>query len=147
MEIESGLRSPTYIHSAGDVCVCPAEDFGYFLPVAYVLKLEVLYRRSCYYHSVELLLCQHLKVLIEHHHVLYRRVLRRVALYLHKVNLKLKRSIGEQAYKVGFCGYLQRHEIENHNSQRAYILCRGARVVHNEDVLALKQLYRGEFIR
>ena len=64
-------------------------------------------------HAVELLVAHFLESTIKHHHMLDGRVLRRMALKLHKVNVKLQRGVREQAYEIGLSSNLQRHKIED----------------------------------
>lgn len=94
--IESCLSAPADVERGSNVGASPVKDFLYLWPVLHVLILHGLDRSSRHNHAVKLLLAQFLEVLIEHHHVLYRCILRCMALQLHEVHLQLQRRIGEQ---------------------------------------------------
>ena len=119
----------------------PRKDFRDFPPVADILIFQLLHRRAGDYHAVVLLLTHLAKVEIEHHHVLDRRILRRMTTELHKADLQLEGGIRQQTDKVGLCRNLQRHQVENGNLQRTDVLRMGAGIIHHEDVLLLQQVY------
>ena len=124
--VKSGLRSPTDVHSACNVSVGPFKHLRYLIPIAHVFKFQMFYRRTGYNHSVKLLVLQYIKIFVEHHHVLYWCIFGSVALQFHEVYFHLQRSVGKQAHEIGLGRYLQRHEIENHNAKRSYILTRSS---------------------
>ena len=69
-----------------------------------------------------------------------------MAFELHEVYSYLQRRVRQQSNEICLCRYFQRHEVQNHNFQWAYILCHGSRVVHYEDVFFLQDVYRGQFV-
>ena len=144
--VESGLGSPADVERALHVGLCPVEDGLHLVPVGDVLEGELLYGGARDNHTVELLRLQHLEVLIEHHHVLYGRILRGVAFQLHKRDVKLQGRIRQQSYEVGFGRNLQRHQVQDDNLQRTDVLRVGAGVIHHEDVLLLQDIYRGKSV-
>ena len=145
--VQPRLRSPADIERRSDVRACPVENGLKFAPVVHALKIEVLHRRARDNHPVELLAPHQVEVAVERLHVLYRRVLRGVALQLHKAHLYLQRRVGEQADEVGLGGNLNRHQVEDDDFQRTDVLCARARRVDNEDILFLQQINGGQFIR
>ena len=66
------------------------------------------------------------------------RILGRMALQLHKGYVQLQRGIREQTDKVCLGGDLQRHEVEDNDTQGTNILHVSTRVVHHEDVFVLQ---------
>jgi hypothetical protein len=64
-----------------------------------------------------------------------------MALKLHETDVNLQGSVGQQTDEVGLGGYLQRHEVENDNTQRTDVLGMGPGIVHHEDVLAFEKVY------
>ena len=91
--IEASLRSPADIERTGDVGAGPVEDIHYLVPIGHLLIIHGLHRRTCDNHTVELLMAHRLKVAIEHHHVFYGRILRRMTLKLHKIDIQLQRGV------------------------------------------------------
>ena len=124
---------------------CPAEDVGHFVPVVYLLEVEMLDGRSGDDHAVELLVAHRLEVAIESLHVLDGRVLARMRLDLHEVYFELQRAVGEQADEVCLGRYLQRHEVEDSDSQRPNVLSIGTLVAQHKDVLISEELYGRQF--
>ena len=118
----------------------------HLVPIGNLLEVKRLHGSSGDNHAVELLVLHHFKVAVEHHHVLNGRVLGRMALELHETHFNLQRGVRQQPNQVSLGGYLERHQIENHNFQRTDILHVGTRIVHHEDVLLLQQLNGGKFI-
>ena len=144
--VEPCLCCPTDVKSGRYVGVGPVEDVDNLAPILHVFKAELLYGGASDNHSVKILLAEHLKVLVEKEHVLYWRVLGCMATKPHKVDFHLQRSVGKQAYEVGFGGHLQGHEVKDDNAQGAYVLSVGPSVVHNKDVLALEKVDGWKFI-
>ena len=142
MVIESCLGCPADIHGGGDVGTCPLEDGGNLLPVGHFLKGIVLYGCTGDNHTIKLLMFHLLEIAVEHHHVLYRSVLGRMALELHKTDVQLQWGVREHTHEIGLSSYLQGHEVEDSDAQRTDILCGGTGIVHHKDILFLQQLYR-----
>ena len=116
MMVQTGLRGPAYIERRGDMGTCPVKYLRYFVPIIHLLEIHLLYRRTGNDHTVVLIVPHLVEVGIKCLHVFYRRVLRSVALYLHKRYLHLKRSVREQTHQVCFCRNLQRHQVEDDNA-------------------------------
>ena len=125
---------------------CPVENLSHLRPVGHILKLQRLDRSTRDNHAVILLALHLLEVAIEHHHVLYRRVLGRMTLQLHEVDFQLQRRIGQQADKVCLRRYLQRHQVEYRNAQGTDVLHVSTRIVHYKYVLLLQKFYGRKFI-
>ncbi len=68
----------------------PIEYLGHFLPIVHFLERHLLYRSTCDNHAVVKIILHLVKVFIEFLHMLDRRVLGRMAFYLHKVELHLQ---------------------------------------------------------
>ena len=68
------------------------------------------------------------------------RILRSVALQLHKADVELQRRVGKQTDKIGFRRYLQRHEVEDDNAQRTNILSMRTGIAHDKYILLLQQI-------
>lgn len=136
--IQSCLRTPTDIERGGDVRASPVEDLHDLRPILHILVLHRLDRSTRHNHAVKLLLGEFGEILVEHHHVLYRRILRGVALQLHKIHLQLQRGIGEKTHQVGLGGYLEGHQVEHDDFQWSNLLAVRPTLVHHEDVLMLE---------
>ena len=89
--IQPRLSSPADIQCRGHIVSCPLEYLGHLFPIAHLLKVEMLYRCTRDDESIILMLAHLLKVGIEGLHMLYRRILRRMALHLHEAQLYLQR--------------------------------------------------------
>ena len=138
--VEASLRRPADVERAGDVRAAPVEDFRQFVPVAHLFVFHLLKWCAGDDETVELLLSHFLEVAVEGPHVFHGRVLARVGLHLHQVNLQLEGRVGQDAHEVRFGRYLQRHQVQNGNAQRAYVLVAGSFGAHDEDVLLFQQL-------
>ena len=118
----------------------PVEDFLDLIPIGHLLKVECLYRGSRDDHTVELLLAHHLKIAIEHHHVLYRRILGGMTAELHETDLQLQGGIGKQTDQIGLRRYLQGHQVQDDDAQGTDILCGCPGIVHDKDILVLENI-------
>ena len=118
----------------------PIKNGAQFIPIVHALKRNGFHGSASHNHTIEFLFPQSLKILIEHHHVLYRSVFGCMGTEFHEVNLHLQRRVGEQPDKVGLRGNLQRHKVEDNNPQGTDILIERAALVHDEDILTLQQL-------
>ena len=100
----------------------------------------MLHRSTGNDHAVELLIAHLGKVAVEHHHMLYRRVLRGMTLQFHETDLQLQRCIGQQTDQVCLGRDLQRHQVQNHDAQGTDVLgvCPG--IVHDEYILLLQEI-------
>ena len=126
MMIESRLSRPTYIKGGSDVSACPVEYLHDLVPVCHLLEVHLLHWRAGDNHSVVLFAAHLLEVRVERPHVFDGRILRSVALYLHERDFHLERGVGEQAHEVCLGSNLQRHQVQNDDTQRADVLLRGA---------------------
>ena len=52
----------------------PFENLRDFIPIIYILKIEMFYRRTRNNHSVELLILHQFKITVESFHVFHRRI-------------------------------------------------------------------------
>ena len=91
---QARLCRPADIHRARDVRARPSEDIRYLIPVRHLLEFQLFHRCTRDDHTIKLLVAHLLEVAIEHHHVLYRRILRCVTAEFHKTHLQLQRRIG-----------------------------------------------------
>ena len=110
--VKPGLRSPADVQRRRNVGAGPTQYAAHLVPIGHLFVVVCLHGGSGHYHAVKLLACHILEVAVEHHHVLYRGVLRRVALQLHEAHLQLQGGVRQQPHEVGLGGYLQRHEIQ-----------------------------------
>jgi hypothetical protein len=55
------------------------------------------------------------------------------------MHFELERTVGEESNEVCLGGDFQRHEIEYGDAKRTNILCVGAFVAQDEDVLVLEE--------
>ena len=119
----------------------PSENARNLIPIGHFFELVGFNRSSRHYHSIELLMTHSLKITIEHHHVLNRRILGGMTLELHETDIQLQWGVGQQTDQVCLCGYLQGHEIQDDNLQGTNVLGRCPRVIHYKYILTLKYLY------
>lgn len=77
----------------------PVEYLSDFFPILHILILHCLDRCTCYNHAIELLLRKFVEILIEHHHVLNRRILGSMTLELHETHLQLQRGVESKRTK------------------------------------------------
>ena len=145
--VKPGLRRPTDIEGGHDMRPRPVQDAAQFVPIAHFLERVLFHGCAGDNHPVELLIIHVGKVAVKRLHVFHRRVLRRMALYLHERDFQLQRSIGEQAHQIGLRGNLQRHQVQDDNPQRADVLPRGARSIDDKDVFLLQQVDGGKPVR
>ena len=120
--VQRSLCRPADVEGGGDVGACPVEDFGNLVPIGDILEWHVLDGCAGDDHTVELTGTQFLEIDVELLHVFYWRVLRGVRLEFHEGDVELQRRVGEQAYEVCLGGYLQGHEVEHDDLQRADVL-------------------------
>src|SRR5574344_76196 len=125
----------------------PRKNLLDFIPIAYVFKGELLNRSTCDDQAVKLLATHFIEIAIEHHHMLYRRVFRRMTLEFHEADFHLQRRVGEQTHEICFCGTFQGHKIQNGYTQRTDVLCMSPGIAHHEDVFLLQQVYCWQSIR
>jgi len=92
-------------------------------------------------------LLDYIKIHVKLLHVLYRSIFGDMAAEFYEIDVDLQRRIAEQAQEVGFRGFLDGHKIQDGNLQRSDVLCIGSRIVNNENVFLLQQLYRWKFVR
>ena len=100
----------------------PVENLLNLTPIIYFLECQMLYRSPGYNHSIKFFIPHQLKVTIESLHVLYRGILRGMTFQLHETDFYLQGRIRQKTYQVCFRRYLQRHQVQNNNLQRTYIL-------------------------
>ena len=144
--VERGLRRPADVERAGDVGLAPGKDLAQLLPVFHLLKLELLHRRARDDQAVEVLLAHLVKRLVEGEHVLLGRVFGDVALHHQQLQLDLQRRVAQQARQLRLRRDLGGHEVEQQQTQRADLLRVGARLMHDEDVLALQHFPRRQVV-
>ena len=145
--IESRLRTPADIERRGNVGTGPVEYLSDFVPILHILILHCLDRCTCHNHAIKLLLRKFVEILVEHHHVLNRRILGSMTLELHEIHLQLQRGVGEQTHQVGLGGNLKWHEIEYTDFQRSDFLTVRTALIHHEDILMLQQFDCWQLIR
>ena len=87
--IESGLCSPADITRGLHIVGSPVEHLRQLVPVFHLAVVHLLKRSAGDNQSVVLLVLHLAEVAVEHHHMLHRRVLRRVAPDFHELNLHL----------------------------------------------------------
>ena len=121
---------------------CPIEDFHYLIPITDFFKVHLLHRGTGNNHTVILLATHFIKVRVKGLHMFNRRILGCMTLYFHKRDFLLEWCIGQQTHQVSLCGYFQRHQVQNYNPQRTYILLCRTRVVNHKDIFFLQQFYR-----
>ena len=92
-------------------------------------------------HAVELLVSHQLEVTIEGLQVLDGRILARVGLHLHEMDVQLQGSVGQETDEVRLRCNLQRHQVEYDNPERTDILAVGTFVAQHEDILVLQEVY------
>ena len=117
---------------------CPVEYLRHLRPVAHLLVGQMLHRSAGDNHAVETLVAHQLEILVERPHVFDGRILGRVAAEFHEREFDLQRCVRQQAHHVGLRRYLQRHEVEDDDAQRADVLPSGARMVDDEYVFLLQ---------
>ena len=118
----------------------PREDLRNLTPIADILKFKLFNGGTGDDHTIEFLIPHLGKVAIEHHHMFDGRILRCMALQLHKADFQLQGRVGKQTNQIRLCGNLQRHQIQNHDSQRTDILRMSAGIVHHKYVFLLQQV-------
>ena len=122
---------------AVDMGSAPVHYLAEFLPVFHFFKWHRFNRCSGYDHAVKILILYAVKGLVKCQHVFFRRVFRGSA-NCKKFNFYLQRSVPQQSGKLGFGGYLSRHQIQYQDPQRTDVLSRRPVFVHDEYVFAFK---------
>ena len=89
--IQARLCRPTDIERRSHVMACPIENLGHLFPIAHLLEIHMLHGGTGNDEAVILVMTHLLKVGVEGLHVLYRCILRGMALYLHETQLDLQR--------------------------------------------------------
>ena len=145
--IQPGLCRPADVKGRSDVRTRPIEYILYLAPVVHVFEIEMLHRCAGDNHPVELLVAHQVEVTVKRLHMLDGRVLRGMALQFHKAHLYLEGRVREQPYQVGLGSNLYRHQVEDDDFQRTYVLCTCPRCIDNEDILFLQQVDGRQFIR
>ena len=125
----------------------PVENLRNFIPVVHLFVFQMFHRRPCDNHAIELFILHQLKVPVKGFHVLNGRILGSVPLHLHESDFNLQRRIGKQANQVCFSRNLQRHQIQDNDAQRTYVLRGSPRIVYDKDIFLFQQLNGGKLIR
>ena len=137
--VQRRLSRPADVARRLHIVVRPVEHLLQFRPVRHRLEIHLLQRRTRHDEAVVLLAAHLLKVTVERHHVLHRRVLAGVAPNLHKLDFHLQRRVRQDADKVRLRRNLDRHEVQNRQPQRTDILSVRPRRIHHKDILAFQQ--------
>ena len=66
-----------------------------------------------------------------------------MALQFHKAHLYLEGRVREQPYQVGLGSNLYRHQVEDDDFQRTYVLCTCPRCINNEDISSFSKSMAG----
>ena len=87
--IQSCLCCPADIKCRSDMCTCPVEDILNLVPIAHILKFEMLHRCTRNNHSVELFIPHTFEIAIKRLHMFDRRILRSMTFQFHEADLNL----------------------------------------------------------
>ena len=71
---------------------------------------------------------------------------RNIGLGVDEVHLHLQGRVAEETQELRLGHVLDRHEVQNEDAQRTDVLTVRARRIHDEDVLPLKDVRRGQII-
>ena len=63
-----------------------------------------------------------------------------------EVHFDLERRITEEAEKLQLCRFLQRHQVEDKDTQRPYILMEGHSLIDGEDTFFVKFFLGGKTV-
>ena len=144
MVIKSRLRAPADVERAGDIRLAPFHYAAEFVPVFDLFKRHLLDGSARYDKTVVFVVFHLVEVLVKRDHMLRGRVLRNIRGGLQKLGLDLKRRVSEKARELSLRCDLCRHQVQNEDLQRAYILRQSPRFGHDKDVLIVKGLGRGK---
>lgn len=138
--IESGLRTPANVQSAGYVCSAPVHYLAQLVPIVNLAKRHLLNGRACNDQTVISLVLDIVENLIERAEMLGRSVFRVMALDHKELGRDLKRGVGERTEELSLSCDLIGHEVEDEDAQGTDVLRHSPLLAHDEDSLGLEYL-------
>ena len=136
MIIESRLSSPADVDRGEHVLLGMLHEQSQVLPVIDFLKGNLLHRSTRDDHSVELLaldLIERNIKLLEMRQIFHLAMVR---LHHDELEVYLKRCIGQHSHQLDLCGLQRRHEVQDSDLQRTYLLLASTGIGHDEYALA-----------
>ena len=122
-----------------DIGLAPFHDLAQFRPIIHLLKFHQFHRRTGDDHAVKLPVLQFIEGLIECQQMLLRNILGLMGGHMHQFKMDLQGCITQQTGKLGLCGNLGRHQVQQHDLQRTDILTGGSAFRHNKNILLLQR--------
>ena len=144
--VQSRLSTPADMEGGMDVGLAPLHNLGQLLPVVHLLKGQILHRRAGDDHAVEFPILQLVEGLVEGQQMFLRRILGPMAGYHHQLQMHLQGGVAQNPAQLGLGDDFCRHQVQQHNFQRADMLCFCPGSVHNENILVFQGLRRREII-
>ena len=139
--IKPRLGPPAYMYGGGHMCLAPLHHHGQLRPVIHFLVLQVLHRSPGYNHPVKLFLLYIIECNIKFVEMAGWRVFWYMGGQHQEGTVHLEGCIGQCPHKLGLCFFLERHQIQNQDFQRTYILAHGPVLIHNEYVFFLQNRF------
>ena len=125
----------------------PFHHLAQLLPMVHRFKGHLLHRRAGDDHTIKPFPPNFLKGLIELQEVLLGGVFGFMGAYLEQLHLHLQGGVAEHPEELGFGFYLFRHQVEQNNPQRSYVLMGGAVLVYGKYMFLTEQVNRGQSVR
>ena len=113
MVVQGGLRAPADVQGGVDVAFAPLHDLAQLVPVADLLELQVLDRRTGDDHPVEVLLLDVVEHFIELEQVLGGGVFGGVGGGLQQLHINLQGCIAEHPQQLALGVDLFGHKVED----------------------------------
>ena len=121
-------------------------DVFQFLPVMDVLKVDKAQGGPGDDQSIVTMVPDLIEGFVKGLEVFDGCILGGMVFWMYQVNLDLQGCIGKQSQQMGFCGMLDRHNVQDHNALGPDILVDGTAMVHDEDILLPENIGGGQVV-
>ena len=143
---EPSLSAPANVESAGYIGTAPVHYANKFIPIVDLRERHLFDGSASDDEAVILTIADIIESQIERAEMLGSCILGYMAGNHEKVDIDLKRGVAEDPEELRLSGDFIRHQIEDGDAERAYVLRDGTRLTHKENALLLEDLPSGEAV-
>ncbi len=138
--VQRAHGAPAQIHGGEHVGGGPIEDLLELVPIIDLFEGQVLDRRARHHKAVVVVVLERVEGLIELEQMVRAHVRRLMRGGLHEIDLHLQRAFRDEAQQLRLRLDLLRHEIQDHQLERAHALALRFGLFKREDTLGVENV-------
>ena len=138
--VQCAHRTPAQVHGGEHMGGGPVENRLELVPVVHIFERHMLYRRAGDHKTVVIVVFERIEVFVELDEMIGGNVRGLMRGGLHEVDFDLQRRLGNQTQQLCFSLDFLRHQVQDHQFERADALTLRLGLLQSEDALRIEDI-------